>query len=233
LYAKPLQNLDVKKQVTILGYMLSQLRMYKEINNVVLAISQNEENSIYAKIAGSHSIPFVMGDDDDVLARLIKGAELVQADHVLRVTSESPFTYMDNLLEIYRYHCDNNIDYSVTKGLPDGAYFEIISLKALKKSWTEGSAKHRSELCTLYIFENKEKFKLAQHEVPEILRRNDIRLTVDWPEDLIVMRQVYEALKLNTENKLVFQNIIEYLDSNPKINSINNWIDSGIGRVWF
>jgi spore coat polysaccharide biosynthesis protein SpsF len=125
------------------------------------------------------------------------------------------------------------MDYSGTKRLPDGAYFEIISLEALKRSWEEGNSKHRSELCTLYIFENKDKFKLAQHDVPQILQRSDIRLTVDWPEDLIVMRQLYEALKLSPEVKLNFKAVIKYLDENPKINAINNWIDSSIGRVWY
>lgn len=233
LYAKPLQNLDVKNGASILSYMIAQLKKYSEINDIVLAISENEENSIYSKISIAHGLPYVIGDDDDVLARLIKGAESVKADHVLRVTTESPYTYMDNLSEIYKYHYDNNIDYSVTKGLPDGAYFEIISLSALKMSWDEGSTKHRSELCTLYIFENKDKFKLAQHDVPLTLQRKDIRLTIDWPEDLIVMRQVYEALKLSPDVKLNFEAVIKYLDENPKINAINNWIDSGIGRVWF
>lgn len=233
LYAKPLQNLDVKNGVTILDYLIFQLKKYPEIRDIVLAISKNEENSIYTKISSSHAIPYVTGDDNDVLARLIKGAESVEADHVLRITTESPYAYMDNISEIYKYHCDNNIDYSVTKGLPDGAYFEIIRLSALKKSWDEGSARHRSELCTLYIFENKEKFKLAQHDVTQALQRNDIRLTVDWPEDLIVMRQVYESLRLSPDVKLDFPAIIKYLDDNPKINAINNWIDSGIGRVWY
>lgn len=233
LYAKPLQNLDVRNGVTILDYMIAQLKKHPEIDDIVLAISKNEENSIYAHIAGLHEVPFVKGDDNDVLARLIDGSESVRADHVLRITTESPYTYMDNLSEIYKYHCNNNIDYSVTMGLPDGAYFEIISLSALKKSWDEGNARHRSELCTLYIFENKKKFTLAQHDVPQSLQRNDIRLTVDWPEDLIVMRQVYESLKFSPEVKLNFQAIIKYLDDNPKINAINNWIDSGIGRVWY
>jgi spore coat polysaccharide biosynthesis protein SpsF (cytidylyltransferase family) len=68
--------------------------------------------------------------------------------------------------------------------------------------------------------------------VPQHLRRNDIRLTVDWPEDLIVLRKVYEDLKLSPEIKLDFEAVIKYLDENPRINAINNWIDSGIGRVW-
>ena len=233
LYGKPLQNLDVENKVTILDFLVTQLKLYPEISDIVLAISENEENSQYVKIAESLGIPYILGDDDDVLQRLIKGAELVHADHVFRVTTESPYIYLDNLTEIYQYHCDNNLDYSVTKGLPDGAYFEIISLKALRQSWEDGAIKHRSELCTLYISENKDQFLLYQHEVPKVLRRKDVRLTVDWPEDLIVMRKIYEDLGLSLDKKDSLEEIIDYLDKNPRINSINNWIDSGIGRIWY
>lgn len=233
LYAKPLQNLDVKNNITILDYLIAQLQLYPEISNVVLAISEKKENLPYVELAELRGIPYVLGDDDDVLARLISGAELVEADHVFRVTTESPYTYLDNLSEIYNHHCSNNIDYSGTKGLPDGSFFEIIGLNALKKSWAQGDNKHRSELCTLYINENADQFRIAMHDVPDELRRSDIRLTVDWPEDLIVLRNVFEGTNLESGVKLDLRKIIRYLNENPKINAINNWIDSGIGRIWY
>lgn len=233
LYAKPLQNLDVKNRISILDYMILQIKLYKTIDEIVLGISEEEENEIYKKVARKHKVPFITGDDRDVLARLIRGAQLVGADHVLRVTTESPYAYYDDLQEIYDYHCDNNVDYSVISGLPDGSYFEIIKVEALKKSWEQGGDKHRSELCTLYIFENQDKFKIVKHKCKKEFERTDLRLTVDWPEDLIVIRAIYEELNLSPNEALDFGRIIEFLDKNPKINAINNWIDSGMGRVWY
>lgn len=233
LYAKPLQNLDVKNGVTILDYIVAQLKKCPEIADIVLAISEDEENSIYKKSTKKYGIPYVLGDDHDVLGRLIKAAELVKADHVFRVTTESPYTYLDNLSEAYKFHCEKGIEYSGTKALPDGAYYEIWSLDALKRSWREGDKKHRSEYCTLYITENQDKFKIMLHDAPHMVRRTDIRLTVDWPEDLIVMRSIYEDLHLSLERRHSLEAIVRYLDDNPKINAINNWIDSGIGRVWY
>lgn len=233
LYAKPLQNLDVKNNVTILDYLVAQLKKCSEIDSIVLAISESEENRIYQDLARAYNIPYVLGDDHDVLARLIKGAEIVNADQVFRVTTESPYPYLEDLPDVFKHHVENMIDYTTTIELPDGAYYEIISLNALKQSWTEGNSRHRSELCTLYIFENKNKFKIVQHEPPEALKRKDIRLTVDWPEDLIVMRKIYEDLRLAPSRKHSLEEIIRYLDDNPKINAINNWIDSGSGRIWY
>lgn len=233
LYGKPLQNLDVDNNISILDFMIEQLLRPPEIDQIVLAISENEENLVYKTIAERHGLPYVIGDDYDVLGRLIKGAELVGADDVFRVTTESPYTYLDNLTDVLAHHRGQRIDYSYVKSLPDGAFFEIISTGALKRSWDEGESRHRSELCTLYINEHEDSFTIAAHEVPEGFRRADIRLTVDWPEDLIVLRAVYTGLGLAPDKPVSLEEIIAYLDANPKINAINNWIDSGVGRIWY
>ncbi|MBW2559308.1 MAG: acylneuraminate cytidylyltransferase [Deltaproteobacteria bacterium] len=233
LYAKPLQRLHVERGITILEHLVGQLSARSELSDIVLAISQEEENRIYVRWAEDHDLPYVLGDDRDVLARLIAGADLVDADHVFRVTSESPFPYIEDLPVVLRQHEEVGADYSGTMGLPDGAYYEIIRLDALKRSWNEGEERHRSELCTLFISEHPDRFVIERHDVPLELRRTDVRLTVDWPEDLIVMRGVYEGLGLSPEEPHSLERIVGFLDEHPRLNAVNNWIDSGHGRVWY
>lgn len=233
LYAKPLQNLDVERKVSILDYLVAQLKMHKEIQEIVLAISAQEENRMYIEKSREYGISYVVGDDEDVLGRLIKGARSVGADHVFRVTTESPYPYLDTLSEVYEDHGNSDSDYSVTKSLPDGAYYQIIKTDALQTCWDQGGERYRNEYCTKYIFDHKEAFKIKEYEVSLPLRRAaDIRLTVDWPEDLIVMREIYKGLNLNPSTMLSFPEIITFLDKNTKINAVNNWIDSGKGRIW-
>lgn len=233
LYAKPLQNLDVDGNVSILEYLIAQIRLRKEIAEIVLAVSEEKENTGYVQFAGKRHIPYVMGSDRDVLARLISGARLAKATHVLRVTTESPYIYFDNLPQVYQAHCEGGIDYSVTTGVPDGSFYEIISLTALEESWERGDQRHRSELCTLYIFEHQEKFKISRVPCPAAFNRPDMRLTVDWPEDLIVLREIYQGLKLDPQKPLNYAAVIEFLAAHPKISAINQWIDSGTGRIWY
>ncbi|MBI2339372.1 MAG: acylneuraminate cytidylyltransferase [Deltaproteobacteria bacterium] len=233
LYAKPLQTLDVKTGLTILDFLIRQLKQIPILSGIVLAISEKEENAVYRTVARRHEIPFVIGDDHDALGRLLRGAESVQADQVFRVTTESPYCYLDNLEEVYRHHCDNGLDHSVILGVPDGAYYEIIRYDALKKSWELGEKRHRSEFCTSYIHEHPDQFKIKKQGVPEEVRSGDVRLTVDWPEDLIVLRRVYEDLRLNPDKPVSIEKIIAYLRSHPEINALNNRIDSGAGRIWY
>lgn len=233
LYAKPLQYLDTQNGVTILDFLICQLKQHALIDQIILAISENKENEIYADIAQKHHIPHIFGDEYDVLKRLIHAGQSVKANQVLRVTTESPYLHLENFKEIYEYHCQNQIDYSVISGVPDGSFFEIIKMDALVKSWECGQKKHRSELCTSYIFDHQDEFKIKKHSVAEAAQSLDVRLTVDWPEDLIVLRKVFEDLKLDPHKPVSVPQIISYLRNNPKLNSINNWIDSSIGRIWY
>src|SRR3989338_7132209 len=223
LYAKPLQNLDVENKVSILDYLVKQLKMRSEIGAIVLAVSEREENTIYKTKSQEYGIPYILGDDRDTLGRLIKGARHVGADTVFRVTTESPYHYLDNLPEMCAQHVEHDLDFSVTKALPDGAYFQIIKTEALERCWNEGGEPYRNEYCTKYIFDNREKFKIKEHDAPpEFRRKGDIRLTVDWPEDLIVLREVYKGIGLNLSEPFDFRAVIQFLDAHPKINTVNN-----------
>lgn len=233
LYGKPLQYLDVEQRISILDYLVAQLRQRPEIDAVVLAISDRLENDIYEEKARGYGIPFLRGDDRDVLGRLVRGAELVGADHVFRVTTESPFTYFENLPAVLEHHRTNTIDFSSVSDLPDGSYYQIIAHAALRRCWEDGGDAYRNEYCTKYIFDHQDQFQIAQHAPPAAVQRKaDIRLTVDWPEDLIVVREIYRGLLLQPNTPVDLGAIIGFLDAHPKMNAVNNWIDSGKGRVW-
>jgi spore coat polysaccharide biosynthesis protein SpsF (cytidylyltransferase family) len=61
---------------------------------------------------------------------------------------------------------------------------------------------------------------------PETLARPDVRLTVDNPEDLAVARRVWEDLG-STESGVDLERIIDYLDRNPDVASLNSHLSDG------
>jgi spore coat polysaccharide biosynthesis protein SpsF len=216
LFAKPLHNLDINNNITILDYLIHLLKSIPEINEIVLGISEGVENEVFKEYANKHGINFITGDEKDVLHRLILCCEKVEGTDVFRVTSESPFTYFEGIQSAWASHLENNNDATFLDNVPDGSNFEIITLEALKKSHNDGEDKHRSELCTSYIRENKDQFKIELREIPEFLKRLDLRLTVDYPEDLILCRAVYENFKEKAP-LIPVREIIEFLDSKPEL----------------
>ena len=97
--AKPLQRVG---NFTILELLINQLKKSKKINEIVLAIAQSSGKDLFIEFAKKHKIKFVVGDEIDVLNRLIKGAKKVGADILFRTTSENPFIHwegIDNLIQ--------------------------------------------------------------------------------------------------------------------------------------
>jgi spore coat polysaccharide biosynthesis protein SpsF len=216
LYAKPVQNLDVETGIRIIDNIIECLRTLDCIDEIVLGISEGVENDVFRAIAEEKGLQFMVGDQVDVLSRLIACGKLANATDIFRVTSESPFLYFEPVNALWHSHQEEQADATFMDDVIDGCGFEIITLKALEESHAKGDSKHRSELCTLYIREHFDAFKILKPAPPAELVRKDLRLTVDNPEDLAVCRVVYGALK-EFAPKIPITKIVKFLDANPKL----------------
>lgn len=232
LYGKPLQNLDIDKGLTILDYMINSIKTYECVDEIVLSIAEGKHNEIYKELATFHSIKFTFGDEDDVLKRLIESTKYTEGTDILRLTSESPFTYFELINEAWQLHIKNNYDLTALDDVPDGSSFEIINLDAYINSHLNGEDRHRSELCSLYIRENKDIFKIHSLNKPKSIIRPDIRLTVDYPEDLIVCRAVFNEFKENFP-LIPLEDIIKFIDSRNDLKSlVNPYVDDGLKTMY-
>lgn len=216
LYGKPLQNLDVEKGIRILDNINDCLRTIDCIDEIVLGISEGIENEVFIAIAEEKGLRYVVGDQVDVLSRLVKCGQLAGATDIFRVTSESPFLYFEPVEDMWHHYQEEQADAAFMDNVIDGCGFEIISLKALEESHAKGDKKHRSELCTLYIREHYQDFKIVKANPPIELIRKDLRLTVDNPEDLAVCRTVFNVFK-NSAPRIPVLEIVKFLDENPRL----------------
>ena len=126
-----MQNLDIKKPLTILEYQLKNLKQLKFIKEIVLGISYGNENQIFIDLAKKYKIKYILGDQKDVLSRLIKCGNLVGATDIFRVTSESPFTYLKDASKLWKKHILCNYDATFLDNIIDGCGYEIINLSSL------------------------------------------------------------------------------------------------------
>ncbi len=212
--------------------MIAALKTYSEVDEIVLAISDGIENKIFQDIARKSSIKFIVGSQDDVLSRLIQSCKFVGGTDIFRLTTESPFTYFEAISEAWRLHKEHSNDLTSLDFLPDGSGFEIINLDAYEKSWLQGELKHRSEYCSLFIRENKNKFKHELVEIPADLRRTDLRFTVDYPEDLVLCRAIYDEFKSEFP-RIPLARIIEFVDLNPDLKAlVDKYVVNGLKTMY-
>ena len=231
LYGKPLQNLDIENGISILDNIIACLSSYDCIDLVVLGISEGDENLGYVDYANTKGLQYVIGDETDVLSRIIACGEHVSATDIFRITSESPFPYFEMISMVWEEHINKN-DATFLDNIIDGCGIEIIKLAALKKSHDKGQRKHRSEFCSLYIREHKDDFNTQILSPTKELIRKDLRLTVDYPEDLIVCRAIYEEFK-EYAPMIPLLKVVRFLDNNQSLKKLTlPFCESGYSTMY-
>jgi spore coat polysaccharide biosynthesis protein SpsF len=219
LYGKPLQNLDVDSGVRILDNIINCLQTIPCIDEVVLGISTGIENEVFKYLAQDRGLKYVIGDEHDVLSRLVECGKLANATDIFRVTSESPFLFYEPVEELWKEHIEKGLDATFLDEVIDGIGFEIMSQSALETSHDRGNERHRSEHCSLFIRENKSDFKISKVICPDMLNRKDLRLTVDNPEDLVVCRTLFRTFKEDAP-RFSIKKMIDYLDSRKDLKDL-------------
>ena len=218
LYGKPLQNLA--PNYTILDHIITCIKNISEIDEIILGISEGTENLPFIEISKKHDINYILGDQKDVMWRLIQCGRAGAATDIFRITSECPFTIWELLPEAWALHTNKKKEVTAVDGVPEGTGFEIYSQAAIERAWSKAAPEERSEYVNSYLRRNQDEFKIGIIS-PDTspLNRMDIRLTVDYPEDLVLCRQVYSKLKSNGP-LIPIANIIKFCDDNPETYNI-------------
>lgn len=217
LFGKPLQNLV--GDTTILDQIIAAVKSFTIVDEIVLGISEGVVNHPFLDVAHKHGVGYILGHPQDVLMRLIQCGRMGRATDVFRVTTECPWFAQEMLPQLWRVHVESDNDITVADRLPEGFAFEIYKLGALQDAHDRGSARDRSEFCSNYPRTHPSEFKVGVFLPPEKWQRLDLRVTVDYPEDLIVARAIAEHFRDRLPLLGTFE-VIAFLDSRPDLKSL-------------
>jgi len=217
LYGKPMQTLV--GEITILDQIITAIKRFSIVEDIVLDISEGDANAPFVEMAHKHQIGYIYGDPSDVLKRLVQCGRAGRATDVFRVTTECPWFAYDMLEAVWRRHVEHGNDITVSDRLPEGLHFEIYTQEALERSHAKGSAADRSEFCSNYARTHPGAFKIEVELPARDLQRLDLRVTVDYPEDLIVCREIAKAHP-DSMPLVSVREIVTFLDSRPDLRGL-------------
>jgi spore coat polysaccharide biosynthesis protein SpsF len=216
LYGKPLQMVGDRP---ILAHLLDRLRLIPVLDEIGLAISDTPSKQVFIEFAERHHLPYVVGPEDDVLGRLIACAELMNGELLVRVTSENPFVYWENVAELVERHRQRRAAISVTIDLPVGAALEVVSLSAHRAAHSLGDSRHR-QAPSEFFTEHEDRFVVQRISAPPPVNAPELRMTVDAPEDLMLARAVWGALHRESHCISVAE-IVALLRARPDLTAMN------------
>lgn len=209
---------------TLIEQIFNRLQTAKEIDGIVLATSLNKENDALVKHAKKIGLEYYRGSEKDLVSRLYETCKKFKADALVRITGDCPLVdpdLVDKLVNVFRCQPDR-YDYLTNifpRTFPDGLDTEVYPFLTLKKLYQEiGKNSSDRENFPGYILKNHRRFRIFNLKNPQDL--SPVRITVDYPEDLVLVRRIFKIL--GEEDKIFkMQDIIKLLDQMPNLKLIN------------
>ncbi|MEM2890792.1 MAG: glycosyltransferase family protein [Candidatus Hadarchaeum sp.] len=208
----------------LLWHVINRIKRAKLIGEIVIATTTDREDDVIEKWAKENNLKCYRGSADDVLDRFYQAAKKYGASIIVRVTADDPLkdpVLIDKVIRYYLEHKDK-FDYVsniIKPTYPEGLDVEVFPLKTLERAWREASTKVDREHVTTFIWNNPDKFRLANIEhVGEDI--SHLRWTLDYPEDLIFTREVYAKLYKKGEVFLM-EDVLNLLKRCPELAKIN------------
>lgn len=214
---------------TILHHEIDRLKKCKEIDEIVIATTDKEDDDKIVNEAKKLSVKYFRGSENDVLSRFYYSAKENNADIIVRVTSDCPcidFEILDKMLIYFKEkYKEKQVDYlsnTIKRTYPRGYDIEIFTFSALEKSYINAKKEYEREHVTPYIYDKTNNFLKLSFENKEDYSK--YRVTLDTIEDFIVIKNIFENLYYkNPYFKL--NDVVQYLNNNLHIVDINKHIE--------
>lgn len=202
----------------ILKWITDGLKTSKHYQNIVIASSTDDSNDVLINFCQQENILLSRGSENDVLSRFIDIILINNYDIVVRLTGDNPLLDINKLDSAIENHIYAKADYTFTSGLPLGMNFEIVNGNALLSLRNENLSDSDKEHVTLFI-KNNSFFKKNQVIFSDFT--SQIRVTVDYPTDFLVVSSYLEFILHNCKN-VSSETLEEFTASFPWILEVNS-----------
>lgn len=214
---------------SLIALLLERVSLAQGITQIVLATTERNIDDPLAKHVQQLGYQVVRGSENDVLARYIKALDETGADVALRITGDCPLIMPELLSAALEEFLSSGVDYLSNvnpPSYPDGFDLEVFSAAALRKAAAETTEPFDREHVTPYL-RRSDHFKRANIEGARDL--SHLRLTVDEPADLEVVRKVAEHFA--PDRHFTMNALMTVLDAQPELLDANTHITRNEGAI--
>jgi spore coat polysaccharide biosynthesis protein SpsF len=219
------------------------------VTETIFATTTDPSDDPVAEYCEFSGIPFTRGDLYDVLDRYYQTAKGAKADYIVRVTADCPVidpvliddvvnTVLSGLYSAdgtqFDFAC-NRLPPPWRRTYPIGLDVEACTFPVLEQAWMEAKEPQHREHVMPYFYEGVELSAVSRQLSEGISPRGfriallnhttdfgDYRWTVDTPEDLEFMRQVYS--RFDGRDDFTWKEVLDLVHNEPKLIEINSGV---------
>jgi len=225
LPGKVLKHLPYHSELTTLHHVVHRVQRVKKIDDVIIATTTEAEDDPIVQTAKELHAPFFRGSEQHVLERFYLAAKQYELDYIVRITSDCPVLDPVVVDQLIHLHFSERADFSssaVRRSFPIGQDCALFSFDMLEEAYQNATAAYEREHVTTYFYKTQpDKYKIEVLKAPEMWTDPNLRLTLDTPEDYILLCCLFD--ELHQENEVFgLDEIINLLHRKPYLRDINS-----------
>jgi len=209
------------------------------VTETIFSTTTDPSDDPVAEYCNFSGIPFTRGSLFDVLDRYYQAAQGAKADVVVRITADCPVMDPALIDDVVSTLLDEEYDFVANRlpppfhrTYPIGLDVEACTFEVLGKAWQESRETFHREHVMPYFYEGVELSAVSRQLSEGISPRGfriallnhttdfgDYRWTVDTPEDLEFMRQLYS--RFDGRDDFSWKEVLDLVHKEPKLMEIN------------
>jgi len=208
----------------MLWHVVVRARRSQCLGQVIVATTRESGDDPVVEFCQTVGFPCYRGNTNDVLDRYYQAAKRFNAQTIVRLTADCPLIDPGEIDRTIRAFFNANVDFAANRlppplkrTTPIGMDCEVVSRSALTRAWREATAPYAREHVMPYLYEQAGRFNtlLVNHD-PDL---GHLRLTVDTPEDLTLIRKIFS--EFNRDDDFSLKEVLYLLEKEPALLSIN------------
>jgi spore coat polysaccharide biosynthesis protein SpsF len=208
---------------SMLARVVQRVERASRVDQVVVATSTSAADEAIVAECARLGVASFCGSEQDVLDRYYQAAVHYGAWAVVRITSDCPLIepeIVDRVVAAFHAARPDYASNTLERSYPRGLDTEVMGMAALTQAWAEATEPYQRSHVTPYFYQNPASFTLLS--IRQVRDDSQHRWTVDTPEDLAFVRQVYE--RLGSSGEFRWLDVLDLLDREPELLAINRGV---------
>jgi spore coat polysaccharide biosynthesis protein SpsF len=208
------------KGQSLIEHLIDRVKTAQLPESVVLCTTKLSEDSPLVHIAAVKRISCFRGSEEDIISRYVEAARTLGVEQIINVDGDDIFCEPRLVDRAFKELMESEADFVRYEGLPIGASPIGFTTEALGRVYRL-KQETRTDTGWGRFFTETGLFKTHTiHPEPRLVCP-DLRLTLDYPEDLEFAGRIFDAL-YESGKVITLEEIIEYVKKNPEVLAINS-----------
>ncbi len=230
---------------TLIDVIVGRALRAKKVNSVIVATSDHPRDDAVATHCASKQIPCFRGSEEDVLDRMLQAAKYNRIERMIRLTGDNPLidgVILDAMIEQMER---DQLDYVATtmmghsenwreeRTFPRGISMELFTTVILEESERMACTSAERDAMTFNIYDHPDRFQLGAFHAEGAFAaccHPELRLTVDYVEDLELMRRVFTSLGRPDPTLFSTADAIRWIIEHPEVATMNAHLQHNIAH---